>query len=78
MVLRSLRQTLDKYGIGDIIELKRGNIRAVPERFDCDLYRFYDGDPEAVNTYRGEYMSEYAWASVTEANISQNLQRMIL
>ena len=70
VILRSLRQTLEDYGIGDILEMGKGGIRVVPELFDCDLYRFYDGDAGTVNAYRGEYMSEYAWASITEANIS--------
>lgn len=69
VVLRSLRSTLEQYGIGDILEISRGNIRVVPEKFDCDMYRFFDGDIETVNSYRGEYMSEYSWASITEANM---------
>ena len=70
VILRSLRQTLNNNGIGDILEMNRSGIRVVPDRFDCDLYRFYDGDPETVNAYRGEYMSEYPWASFTEAGIT--------
>lgn len=70
VVLRSLRKTLNDNGIGDIIEMNRNGIRVVPEHFDCDLYRFYEGDPDTVNAYRGEYMSEYPWSSITEANIS--------
>ena len=70
VILRSLRATLDKYGISDIIEMKKGYIRAVPEHFDCDLYRFFDGNIDTINSFHGEYMSEYSWASITEANIS--------
>ena len=72
VVLRSLRSTLEKYGISDILELNKGNIRVVPERFDCDLYLYYDGDPDTVNNYRGEYMSEYEWANDTEAKLFKN------
>ena len=70
VILRSLRATVDKYGISDIIEMKKGYIRAVPEQFDCDLYRFFDGNIDTINSFHGEYMSEYSWASITEANIS--------
>ena len=70
VILRSLRTTLEKYGISDIIEMKKGYIRAVPEQFDCDLYRFFDGNIDTINSFKGEYMSEYSWASITEANIS--------
>lgn len=69
VILRSMRQTLEKYGIEDIIELDKGKMRVVPEKFDCDLYRFYNGDIEAINSYHGEYMSDYSWASITEAAI---------
>lgn len=64
--IRSLRDTLAEYGIERILEMRRGTLRVVPEEFDCDAYRFFAGDPDAVNAYRGEYMSAYSWASITE------------
>ena len=64
--IRSLRSTLEEYGIANIIEMKRGTLRVVPEEFECDAYRFFKGDAEAVNAFRGEYMSAYSWASITE------------
>ena len=71
VVIRSLRDTLQKYGIGDVFELKSRNLRVRPEMIDCDLYRFLEGDEEAVNAYFGEYMSQYTWASNTEAQLAQ-------
>lgn len=76
VVVRSLRDTLKKYGISEIFELQKGSMRVVPEYFDCDLYRFFDGDIDAVNAYHGEYMNAYSWASMTESymdRISGNL-----
>ena len=67
VVIRSLRTTLEEYGIGDIVEVNRGSLRVVPERLDCDLYRFFKGEIGAVDAYRGEYMSAYSWASLTES-----------
>ena len=67
VIVRSLRDTLKNYGIDEIFELKRGTMRVVPERFECDLYRFFEGDVDAVNQFRGEYMSAYPWASMTES-----------
>ena len=49
-------------------------MRTVPELLDCDLYRFFAGDAEAINEYRGEYMSAYSWASLTEANVDRHLR----
>lgn len=64
--IRTMRKTLQEYGIDDILELRRGTMRVVPERFVCDAYRFFSGDSDAINAYRGEYMSAYPWASITE------------
>ena len=71
VIIRSLKQTLEDYGISDILEIIRGELRVVPERVDCDLYRFFEGDESAVGSYRGEYMSMYSWAMMTEAYIDQ-------
>ena len=70
VVIRSLRETLQKYGVGDLFELKNRSLRILPELIECDLYRFLEGDEEAVNAYYGEYMSQYAWASDTEAQLT--------
>ena len=67
VIIRSLRATLEDYGIGGIFELRQGSMRIVPQKLECDLYRFFGGDIEAIDAYRGEYMSAYSWASLTEA-----------
>jgi len=62
VIIRSLRDTLRKYGIDEILEIKSGFIRIRPELLDCDLYRYLNNDPVAVKSYRGDYMSGYDWA----------------
>ena len=64
--IRSLRDTLREYGAQAIMEMERGILRVDPSAFDCDAYRFHSGDIAAINAYRGEYMSAYSWASMTE------------
>ena len=71
VVIRSMRATLERCGIGNIIELRKGALRVLPETVDCDLYRFFDGDINAAAAYRGEYMNAYSWASLTEANMDR-------
>ena len=68
--IRSLRTTLREYGIEEILEMQRGTLRIVPERFVCDAYLFFKGDGDTVNSYRGQYMSAYSWASMTESLMS--------
>lgn len=71
VMIRSLKNTLDEYGIGEIFELSKGELRIRPKSFSCDLYSFLDGDIDAVNSYKGEYMSSYSWAALTEAYIDR-------
>ena len=68
--IRSLRETLQEYGIQQIMEMQKGVLRVKPETFACDAYLFYSGDSDTINAYRGEYMSSYSWASMTEAILS--------
>ena len=67
VIIRSLRNTLEEAGAADILQLQRGSLRICPEKIDCDLYRFLNGEISAINSYRGEYMNAYSWASITEA-----------
>ena len=71
VIIRSMKETLREYGIERIFEMKKGNLRICPEQVDCDMYRFFEGDVEAFNAYRGEYMNPYSWASLTESYLSQ-------
>lgn len=65
--IRSLRETLREYGISEIMEMEKGILRVRPDTFLCDAYLFYSGDSDTINAYRGEYMSSYSWANMTEA-----------
>ena len=73
VIIRSLRDTLEEYNISEILEMKRGTLRIVPELISCDAWRFCSGDTDAVNAYRGEYMSAYSWAEETESFLSQKI-----
>ena len=74
VVIRSLRSTLEEAGVGEIFEIQSGWMRILPERMDSDLFRFLDGNREAIQEYRGEYLSAYSWASQTEAYLDRILQ----
>lgn len=68
--IRSLRDSLREYGAEEILEIEKGVLRVKPEAFVCDAYLFYAGDSDTINAYRGEYMSAYSWASMTESILS--------
>ena len=75
VIIRSLRTTLREYEISDIVEMQGGTLRVIPEMLDCDLYRLFEGDVDTINDYRGEYMSSYSWASLTEAYIDRFIRK---
>lgn len=73
VIVQSLKATLKENGVEEILEIKSGEMRINPDAFDCDLYRLLNGDAQAVNSYRGEYMTTYYWASLTEAFIGNRI-----
>ena len=73
VIIRSLKKTLEEYGIAGIFDMSHAKMRILPERFSCDVYRFLEADAAAVNAYRGEYMSNYSWASDTEGYMYMRL-----
>lgn len=66
-IIRSMRHTLNEYGIGDIVKMEKGTLRIRPERLDCDMFRLLDGDKDAAKAFNGEYMNSYSWARQTES-----------
>ena len=71
VVIRSLRSTLEEYGISELLKNEHRELWLVTEGLDCDLYRFLRREPEALSAWRGEYMSDYTWASQTEGYLER-------
>ena len=69
-MIRSLRSTLAEYGVGEIFEMQSGTLRVNPDFISCDAWRCLGGDKEASQSFHGEYMSNYSWASLTESRIA--------
>ena len=70
ILISDLRQTLAKIGMEDIILRRSGQIAIRRDAVDCDYYHMLDGDMEAVNAYRGEYMMQYSWAEITTGQLT--------
>ena len=60
-----LTKTLEKVNAKEIFIRRRNRYSVDKEKFDCDMYRFLIRDIDAINAYRGEYMSQYSWAELT-------------
>ena len=70
ILISDRRQTLAKIGMEDIILRRSGQIAIRRDAVDCDYYHMLDGDMEAVNAYRGEYMMQYSWAEITTGQLT--------
>jgi len=64
---------LKKYGIEDIIILRRNYIAIDITKVRCDYYDFLNGVPAALKAYEGEYMYNYSWAEFTAAKLSEKI-----
>lgn len=64
-IISSLRSTLREHGIEDILIKTWNNLALDVSKVKCDAYDFEKGDPVAINSFRGEYLSNYSWAEFT-------------
>ena len=61
-IFKDLKKSLEIVGAGDLL-IKKFNTYSVDTKlFSCDLYDYDKGLPEAVNAYKGMFMSQYEWA----------------
>ncbi|MCL1983446.1 MAG: response regulator [Clostridiales bacterium] len=61
-LVADLTQTLKCEGIESMLVKKHGYLAVAPDAFQCDIYDFYNGKTDAINSYAGEYMAQYSWA----------------
>lgn len=64
-----LKNTLKKAGAEEILAKSFNSYAVLPDKFDCDYYRFLRGDPIAVNAYRNDYMPLYSWGEIHNAEL---------
>ena len=64
-IMRSLKLDLIKAGAGSIIGKDWNAWNIYRDKIECDYYDFLNGDVKSVNSFRGEYMTQYSWAEMT-------------
>lgn len=75
-IISSLRGTLRAAGIESILIKTWNNLALDISKVKCDAYDFENGDLFAVNSFHGEYMSNYSWAEFTTGHyVTLNEQR---
>ncbi len=68
-LLNDLKTTLAEAG-GEKLFIRQRNCLAIDRRaVDCDYFRMLDGDMSAVNAFKGEYMTQYSWAEITNSHL---------
>ena len=69
VVMGALRKDLAAHGIDDIL-VKSWNTWGIDvSKISCDYYDFLKKDSVAVNSFRGEYMTQYSWAEMTTGSL---------
>lgn len=68
-----LKNTLEEYGISEIVETVDGRRRIVPERVQCDLFDYLAGKRQEGHLFRGSYLTNYSWGEATLAELCGDL-----
>ena len=70
VLISDLRKTLANIGQDDVVIRQRGQVAINTDKLDCDYYHMLKGDMNALNTFKGEYMSQYSWAEITAGQLA--------
>ena len=57
-----MMQTLREHNAANVVHKTYNAIALNDETVDCDYYRFLKMDVPSINTYTGEFMTQYSWA----------------
>ena len=70
-ILSSLKATLKEVGIEDVLVKTWNHLAIDISKIKCDAYDYEKGDMAAINSFHGEYMSNYSWAEFTTGRYVQ-------
>lgn len=70
ILLTEMKTALEEVGVKDFVIVKRGYYAVDVSKVNCDFYNYEKGDPLAVNSYHGEYMTNYTWAEFTAGRLA--------
>lgn len=71
-LISDLKKTLKKCGVDDVLVIKRNSFAIDVNKIECDYYKYLEGDATAINSYCGEYMSQFSWAEMTNGFLYNN------
>ena len=68
-IVHGMKSALKKAGAEEILIKGFNALAIVPEKIDCDYYRFLQGEPIAINQYHNDYLPAYSWAEFRNAEL---------
>lgn len=68
-IVHEMINTLKKANADGILLKGRNSYAVIPEKFDCDYYRFLQGDPAAIHAFQNDYLLPYSWAEIRNAEL---------
>lgn len=71
-LIADLKKTFEKYGVDDVLLIKRNSFAIDTNKIECDYYKYLEGDVAAINSYCGEYMAQFSWAEMTNGFLYSN------
>lgn len=74
-LIADLRKALKEVGAEKVLIYQNNSYAVDTAVIDCDYYRFLQDDPEAVNSFTGEYMNKYSWGESTCAFLNTRVQK---
>ena len=69
-----LIDALEALNCDNIISQQRGLLGVAVDLIDCDYYDYLNGKAELSKLYNGEYMAQYSFAEVTNAELFSKLK----
>ena len=71
-----MKKSLRLYGIEDILIKSWNHLAIDVSKIRCDAYDFEKGDISAINSFHGEYLSNYSWAEFTTGKYSKIINEL--
>ena len=62
LLISDIKHSFSELGIQNFFITEYNNFRINPEVVQCDYYDFLAGEPKAIKSFTGEFMSQYSWA----------------
>lgn len=74
-LISDLKRTLDKNGAKNVLIKTRNSFAVNTDNVECDYYKYLNGEPNALNSYSGEYMMQYSWAEMTNGFLYSSMMK---